>query len=104
VQVVANRFDSRHGRTDEASTHGKIDEASAMKALTLPVSWKIPNAYVAVRDAQDRGVPVAVDSPYTRAIVQMARTACGKPPNATSKPRRAFGLFSLRGTASPVST
>ena len=104
VQVVANRFDSRHGRTDEAGAHGKIDEASAMKALTLPVSWKIPNAYVAVRDAQDRGVPVAVDSPYTRAIVQMARTACGKPPNATSKPRRAFGLFSLRGTASPVST
>ena len=44
LQVVANRFDARHG---------KIDGNSATKALTRPVDWKIPNAYAAVRAAQD---------------------------------------------------
>jgi Flp pilus assembly CpaE family ATPase len=103
VQVVANRFDSRHGRIDEAGGHGKIDEASATKALTRPVSWRIPNAYVAVRDSQDRGVPVAMqDSPYTRAVVQMARTACGKPPALVRKTGWASNIFGLRRPANPV--
>jgi pilus assembly protein CpaE len=100
VQVVANRFDSRHGTIDEAGGHGKIDEASAMKALGRPISWRIPNAYVAVRDAQDRGVPVAMeDSPYTRAVVRMARAACGKPPVVEKITQRVFNLFGSRRPA-----
>jgi pilus assembly protein CpaE len=106
VQVVANRYDSQHGRTDEAGSHGKIDEASAVKALSRPVSWKIPNAYAAVRDAQDRGVPVAMqDSPYTRAVVRMATVACGKSLTVVNKTSRTFNFFGLRrGAASPART
>jgi Flp pilus assembly CpaE family ATPase len=97
VQVIANRFDARHGAIDEASGHGRIDERTAMKALSQPISWKIPNAYVTVRDAQDRGVPIAMqESPYTRAIVQMARAACGKPPIAKKLTQRMFNLFGMR--------
>jgi Flp pilus assembly CpaE family ATPase len=62
------------------------------------VDWKIPNAYTAVRTAQDSGVPVAMeDSPYTRAVAQMARAACGKPLTAAKKASQGFNLFGLRG-------
>jgi len=89
LKVVANRFNSRHGN---------IDGASAANALTRPVDWKIPNAYTAVRTAQDSGVPIAMtDSPYSRAVTQMARAACGKPSTAAKKAGQGFNLFGLRG-------
>jgi pilus assembly protein CpaE len=89
LKVVANRFNSRYGN---------IDGDSATKALTRPVDWKIPNAYAAVRAAQDRGVPIAMnDSPYTRAVAQMASAACGKPSTPVKKASPGFNLFGLRG-------
>jgi pilus assembly protein CpaE len=89
LKVVANRFNARYGN---------IDGDSATKALTRPVDWKIPNAYAAVRAAQDSGVPIAMnDSPYTRAVAQMASAACGKPLTAAKKASPGFNLFGLRG-------
>jgi pilus assembly protein CpaE len=96
LEVVANRFNSRYG---------KIDEASAAKALTQPISWRIPNAYAAVRAAQDCGAPLAMeDSPYTREIVQMARAACGNPVAGTKKTHRWFHAFGLGGTRDSAET
>ena len=43
LEVVLNRFNSRHG---------EIDENSATKALGRPVNWRIPNAYAAARAAR----------------------------------------------------
>jgi Flp pilus assembly CpaE family ATPase len=89
LKVVANRFNARYGN---------IDWDSATKALTRPVDWKIPNAYVAVRAAQDTGIPIAMkDSTYTRAVTQMARAACGKPTAAAKKAKQGFNLFGMRG-------
>ncbi len=89
LKVVSNRFNARYNN---------IDGNSATKALTRPVDWKIPNAYAAVRAAQDNGIPIAMnDSPYTRAIAQMARAACGKPLTAAKKASQGFNLFGLRG-------
>jgi pilus assembly protein CpaE len=57
LEVVLNRFDSNHG----------IDEKSATRALGLPITWKIPNAYSTARAAADSGIPMAmIDSPLTR--------------------------------------
>jgi pilus assembly protein CpaE len=96
LEVVANRFNARHGN---------IDRDSATNALTRPVDWKIPNAYTAVRTAQDRGIPIATDdSPYTRAVTQMARAACGKPLTAAKKAGQGFNLFGLRGLPDPAGT
>jgi len=89
LEVVSNRYNARYGN---------IDGNSATKALTRPVDWKLPNAYAAIRAAQDSGVPIAMtDSPYTRAITQMAKAACGKSLTATKKASQGFNLFGLRG-------
>jgi pilus assembly protein CpaE len=96
LEVVANRFNSRHG---------KIDDNSATKALTRPVNWKIPNTYASVRAAQDSGVPLAMeDSPYTRVLAQMARAACGKAVTGTRKASPGFHPFGLRGLPDPAET
>jgi len=96
LDVIVNRFNSRHS---------KIDESSATKALTRPVSWRIPNAYAAVRAAQDNGIPLALESsPFTRVVVQMARAACGKGLAVKSETSRGFDLFGLRGLLDPVHT
>jgi pilus assembly protein CpaE len=85
LEVVLNRFNSRNGN---------IDEKSATKALARPVNWRIPNCYEAARAAEDNGVPLAMeDSPITRALEQMARSACGKPLKAAAKRGRNPGLF-----------
>ncbi len=96
LEVVVNRFNSRHGA---------IGEDSAVKALARPVSWRIPNVYAIVRAAQDSGVPLAMgDSAYTRAIVQMARAACGAPLTAPKKKKASHGFnpFGMRGMLQPV--
>jgi pilus assembly protein CpaE len=96
LEVVVNRFNSRHG---------KIDENSAVKALGLPVTWRIPNSYAAVRAALDNGVPLAMEnSPITRVLVQMARAASGKTNTAEKKTSTAFGLFGLRSLPDPMET
>jgi pilus assembly protein CpaE len=85
LKIVLNRFNSRHGG---------VDETSATKAMARPVNWRIPNGYEAARAAEDAGVPLAMeDSPITRALVQMARAACGKPQDAEKQTRKRFSLF-----------
>src|SRR5260370_1254273 len=69
-----------------------IDEESITKALTVPVQWKIPNDYPAARRAQNTATPLALnDSPISRVIWQMTRTACGLPPSPQQK--TPFTLF-----------
>jgi pilus assembly protein CpaE len=83
LEVVLNRF------TPRSLT---IDEEQISKALTRPVNWKIPNDYPAVRRAQDTATPLALaDSPISRVIRQMARTACNSSPTTDKKKR--FSLF-----------
>src|ERR1700683_4729897 len=92
LEVVINRFNSRLS---------KIDENSAVKALTRPVDWRVPDAYGAVRAAQDNGIPLSMEnSPITRVLLQMARAACGKPSAAEKKTNKGFDLFGLRGRSS----
>jgi pilus assembly protein CpaE len=67
LDVVLNRHNSR---TVE------IDEESALKALSRPVDWKIPNDYAAVRGAQNLGVPlVDSDTSIARVLGRMASAA-----------------------------
>ncbi|MGA2715018.1 MAG: hypothetical protein ABSG41_18100 [Bryobacteraceae bacterium] len=88
LEVVLNRFNSRNGA---------IDERSATKALARPVNWRIPNCYEAARAAEDNGVPLAMeDSPITRALSQMAKSACGKSLRPAAKVSKGPGFFSPR--------
>lgn len=83
VEIVLNRYTPR--------SLG-IDEESITKALTLPASWKIPSDYAAAQQAQNTATPLALDdSPISRVIRQMARTASGLPATAGKKKR--FSLF-----------
>jgi len=83
LEIVLNRYTPR--------SLG-IDEESITKALTVPVQWKIPNDYPAARRAQNTATPLALnDSPISRVIWQMTRTACGLPANPEKKKR--FKLF-----------
>ncbi len=82
-EIVLNRFNPR--------SLG-IDEENITKALTMPVSWKIPSDYPAARQAQNTATPLALeDSPISRVIRQMARMACGLTPTADKRKR--FSLF-----------
>ena len=83
LQVVLNRFTPR--------SLG-IDEEHITKALTRPAEWKIPGDFPAARRAENTATPLALgDSPISRVIRQMARTACGLPPSGQKKNR--FTLF-----------
>lgn len=96
LEVVVNRFNSRHG---------DIDESSAAKALGRPVNWRIPNGYAAARSAQDNGVPLAMESsPITKVVVQMARAACGKPVAAEKKTGAGFSFFGSKSLTETVET
>ena len=71
LEIVLNRFMPR--------SLG-IDEEHITKALTRPAQWKIPSDYRCGRRAQNTATPLALeDSPISRAIRQMARTAGGLP-------------------------
>jgi len=83
LEIVLNRYSSRSL---------EIDEKSIAKALTMPVEWKIPSDYQAARNAQNTAIPLALkDSPISRVICQMSRTACGLPADPEKKKR--FSLF-----------
>jgi pilus assembly protein CpaE len=83
VEVVVNRFDPRKV---------EIDEERIAKVLTRPLHWKVPNDFAGVRRAQNTGKPLAfADSPVMHLLRQMARVACGKPAEQTTKKK--FGLF-----------
>lgn len=83
LEIVLNRYTPR--------ALG-IDEEGITKALTMPVQWRIPSDYPAARSAQDTATPLALkDSPISRVIWQMSRTACGLP--ADPEKKRRFKLF-----------
>ena len=83
LEIVLNRYTPR--------SLG-IDEEHITKALTRPAQWRIPSDYAAVRQAQNTATPLAQDdSPISRVIRQMARTACGLSIHTDKKKR--FGLF-----------
>jgi pilus assembly protein CpaE len=83
LQIVVNRYEPRSlGVADEHIT----------KALTRPPDWKIPNDYGAVRQMQNTATPLALsDSPISRLIREMARSACGLA--AIAAKRKGFSLF-----------
>ncbi|MFZ0747176.1 MAG: AAA family ATPase [Terracidiphilus sp.] len=83
LEIVLNRFMPRAGG---------VDEEHIAKALTRPVKWKIPSDYVTVRRMQNEATPLALeDSMISRAIQEMARTACGMPAKVEKK--KGFSLF-----------
>lgn len=86
LEVVLNRF-----------TPGilSIDEASIAKALDMAPEWKIPGDYPTVWSAQNTATPLALgNSPISRVINQMSRSACGATnPSETKEKKKWFGLF-----------
>ena len=96
LEIVLNRFNSRNGG---------IDEKSATKAMARSVDWRIPNCYEAARAAEDNGVPLAMeDSPIMRVLVQMAKSACGKPLKPAARASKGLGLFGPKWQAAQVET
>jgi pilus assembly protein CpaE len=84
LEIVLNRFMPRSAG---------VDEEHIEKALSRPVQWKIPSDFLTVRRMQNEAIPLAMeDSLISRAIREMARTACGM----TAKPEKKKG-FSLFG-------
>jgi pilus assembly protein CpaE len=82
LEIVINRYDPRYL---------EIDEEHITKALTRPAQWKIPNNYAAVRRMQNTATPFTEeDSPISRAIQQMTRSVCGKPPVPEKKKKFSF--------------
>ena len=83
LEIVLNRFMSR--------SLG-VDDEHITKALTRPAKWKVPNDYATAQRTQNTATPLSLeDSPISRVIRQMARTACGMPATADKKKR--FSLF-----------
>ena len=70
-----------------------VDEEHITKALTRPVKWKVPNDYATAKRTQNTATPLSLeDSPISRVIRQMARTASGLPANPEKKkPFQFFG-------------
>ncbi len=83
LEIILNRYSPR--------SLG-IDEEHITKALTRPAQWKIPGDFPAARKAQNTASPIVLeDSPISRVLRQMARTACGMPPSKEKKSR--FTIF-----------
>jgi pilus assembly protein CpaE len=83
LEIVLNRYTPR--------SLG-VDEEHITKALTRPATWRVPNDYATARRTQNTATPLSLeDSPISRVIRQMARTASGLPAPAEKKKR--FGLF-----------
>jgi pilus assembly protein CpaE len=69
-----------------------LDDKHIAKALTRPAQWTIPDDYATARRTRNTANPIVLeDSPISRAITKMARTACGLPESAPKKKR--FKIF-----------
>jgi pilus assembly protein CpaE len=83
LEIVLNRYTPR--------SLG-VDEEHITKALTRPATWRVPNDYATARRTQNTATPLSLeDSPISRVIRQMARTASGVAPAQEKKKR--FGIF-----------
>ncbi len=83
LEIVINRYQSRSlGISDEQIT----------KALTRAPQWKVPNDYAAVLKMQKTSTPLALeDSPISRTIRQMAKTAFAPAEVPEKKKKLGFG-------------
>jgi pilus assembly protein CpaE len=82
-EIVLNRFTQR--------SLG-IDEKEIGKALTQEPHWKVPSDYPTAMRAQNTAKALAMeDSPISRVVRQMARTACGLSKNPQKKRFSLFG-------------
>jgi pilus assembly protein CpaE len=85
LQIVVNRYN--------LSMHG-VDEPTVQKALTRPIDWKIPNDYLTASRMQNTATPLALENtPISKILRRMARTACGIP----DVPEKKHWLFSRAG-------
>jgi pilus assembly protein CpaE len=83
LQIVLNRY------TPRSLLFG---EEHITKALTRAAQWRIPDDYAAARRTRNTSTPLALEnSPISRVIRQMARTACGLPP--TPEKKKGFSFF-----------
>jgi pilus assembly protein CpaE len=83
LEIVLNRYTPR--------SLG-VDEEHITKALTRPPTWRVPNDYATARRTQNTATPLSLeDSPISRVIRSMARTASGVAPVQEKKKR--FGIF-----------
>ncbi len=83
LEIVLNRFTPK--------SLG-IDEQQIKKTLKMTPGWKIPSDYGTALSAQNTANALALeDSPISRVIRQMARTASGLPANPGK--RKPFSLF-----------
>lgn len=83
LEIVMNRFD---GKSSD------LEDEAINKALTRPVSWRIPSDYVTVKAHQNNATPLALeDSSVSQIIQRMARKAAGQA-EAPEKKKR-FSLF-----------
>jgi pilus assembly protein CpaE len=83
LQIVINRY---------SPNALLFDETHITKALTQPAQWRIPDDFATARRTQNTAIPIALgDSPISRVLRQMARTACGLP--AFPEKRKGFSIF-----------
>jgi pilus assembly protein CpaE len=83
IQIVLNRYTTR--------SLG-FDEDHVTKALTMSPQWRVPDDYAAAHRTQNTATAIALDdSPISRAIRQMAKSACGV--REDNEKKRLFGLF-----------
>lgn len=83
LEIVLNRYTPR--------SLG-VDEEHITKALTRPATWRVPNDYATARRTQNTATPLSLeDSPISRVIRQMARTASGVA--AVPEKKKKFGIF-----------
>lgn len=84
LEIVLNRY--------TPSTLG-VDEEHITRALTRPAQWRIPEDKATVREMQNTATPLAAgDTAVSRAIKQLARSACGLSDEAPKR-KKILGLF-----------
>jgi pilus assembly protein CpaE len=83
LQIVINRY---------ANSFRGVDENIVSTALTRPADWKVPNDYLTAFRTQSTATPLALEnSPISKILRQMARSACGIR-EGSGKKRRLFGI------------
>jgi Flp pilus assembly CpaE family ATPase len=83
LQIVLNRY----------TPHALLfNDQQITKALTRPALWKIPDDYASARRIHNKTTPIALeDSPISKVIHQIARTACGL--SADPEKKKGFSFF-----------
>ncbi len=84
LEVILNRF---------TPTSLGMDEEHITRALTRPAQWRIPEDKAMVQEMQNTATPLSSrDTPVSRAIRHLARTACGLS-DEPEKKKKILGLF-----------